>query len=100
MDIRKKNAAAGKHKLQYGGPEVTLHVTQIVRQCTTHAKETKQKKELLMPTDLPNSPWQVVGKDLFEIKGIHYLIKVDFFFTLPRSDKTSIHNLIMYNNCT
>ena len=60
-------------------PGVTHHITQMVKQCTTCTKQAKQKKEPLMPTNLPDYPWQVVGIDLFEIKGIHYLITVDYF---------------------
>ena len=33
----------------------------------------------MLPTKLPDYPWQVVGTDLFEIKGVHYLITVDYF---------------------
>ena len=86
MDTRGKNAAAGEHKLQYGGQE-SHHITQMVKQCTTCTKQAKQKKEPLMPTDLPDYPWQVVGTDLFEIKGTHYLITVDYFSCYPEVTK-------------
>ena len=59
----------------------------MVKQCTTCAKQDKQKKEPLMPTDLPDYPWQVVGTDLFEIKGTHYLITVDCFSRYPELTK-------------
>ena len=59
----------------------------MVKQCTTCAKQAKQKKEPLMPTDLPDYPWQVVGADFFEIKGSHYLITVDYFSCYPEVTK-------------
>ena len=40
-----------------------------------------------MPTDLPDYPWQVVGTDIFEIKGTHYLITVDYFSCYPEVTK-------------
>ena len=60
-------------------PGVTHHITQMVKQSTIYAKQAKQKKEPLMPTDLPDYPWQIVGTDLFELKGTRYLITVDYF---------------------
>ena len=59
----------------------------MVKQCTTCAKQAKQKKESLIPTYLPDYPWQVVGTDLFEIKGTHYLITVDYFSHYPEVTK-------------
>ena len=62
-------------------PDVTQHITHMVKQCTC-VKLAKQKKESLMPTGLQDNPWQVVKTDLFEIKGINYLIAVDYFSLL------------------
>ena len=36
-----------------------------------------------MITQLPEYPWQVVGTDLFEIDGTHYLLTVDNFSIYP-----------------
>ena len=55
--------------------------------CAKQAKQAKQKKGLFMPTDLPDYLWQVVGTDLFEIKGIHFLIAVDYFSRYPEVTK-------------
>ena len=44
-----------------------------------------------MSSQLPDSPWQVVGTDLFELKGAHYLLAVDYFSRYPELIKlTSI----------
>ena len=36
-----------------------------------------------MISQLPKYPWQVVGTDLFEIDGVHYLLTVDYFSRYP-----------------
>lgn len=36
-----------------------------------------------MPTPFPDYPWQVVGSDLFELKGEQYLVIVDYFSRFP-----------------
>ena len=32
-----------------------------------------------MPTSLPEYPWQVIGSDMFEVKGTNYFLLVDYF---------------------
>ena len=68
-------------------PGVTHQITHMVQQCTTCAKEARQRKEPMLPTKLPDYPWQVVGTDLFEIKGVHYLTTVDYFSHYPEVNK-------------
>ena len=67
-------------------PGVTYQITQMVQQCQACVKEARQK-EPLVPTKLPDYPWQVIGTDLFEIKGVHYLITVDYFSRYPEVNK-------------
>ena len=57
-------------------------IRQMVENCTKCARETNQQMEPLMSTPLPDYPWQVVGSDLFELKGDHYLL-VDYFSRYP-----------------
>ena len=46
-------------------------------------------KEPLMPSELPKRSWQVVGSDLFELRGVHYLLIVDYFSRYPEVVKMS-----------
>ncbi|XP_078357457.1 uncharacterized protein LOC144642365 [Oculina patagonica] len=41
--------------------------------------ELDNKPEPLITTPLPDRPWQVVATDLFQLKGIDYLIVIDYF---------------------
>ena len=36
-----------------------------------------------MTSKLPEYPWQIVGTDLFEIDGTHYLLIVNYFSRYP-----------------
>ena len=51
----------------------------MVAQCTVCAKDSVVRKEPLMTTPLPDYPWQVLGSDLFTLKGEQYLVIVDYF---------------------
>ncbi len=55
----------------------------MVQQCSVCAKEAATKTEPLKPTALPSYPWQVLGSDLFELQGTHYLVIVDYFSRYP-----------------
>ena len=60
-------------------PGVTKQMTEMIQQCPVCAKEATPRKEPLMITPLPDYPWQVIGTDLFELKGVTYLLVVDYF---------------------
>ena len=45
--------------------------------CNMHRPE--QCKEPLHPHTVPNRPWAKVGADLFELRGQHYILLVDYY---------------------
>ena len=45
--------------------------------CQEHQKN--QTPETLHPHEIPTQPWEVLGADLFEIQGTHYLLIADYF---------------------
>ncbi len=51
-------------------PGITSQLKQMVEHCHTCAKRSRPRKEPLIPTELPEYPWQVVGMDLFEIPDV------------------------------
>ena len=61
-------------------PGVAGHVQQKVEQCSVCASH---RREPLIPTPLPDYPWQVIGSDLCELKGEHYPVAVDYFSRYP-----------------
>ena len=60
-------------------PGISKHIEDLIEQCPTCVKEHSPHKEPLIPTDLPDYPWQKIGTDLFFMNGANYLITVDYF---------------------
>ena len=61
-------------------PGISAEIRQYVETCDVCASyASKQPEELLHLHDVPSRPWQKVGKDIFTISGINYLVMVDYF---------------------
>ena len=60
-------------------PGISKHINDLIEQCPTCVKEHTPGKEPLIPTDLPDYPWQKIGTDLFFMNGSNYLVAVDYF---------------------
>lgn len=52
-------------------------------------RESRNRREPLIPTKLPLYPWQKVETDLFQIGKQHYLIVVDYYSRFPEVIKLS-----------
>jgi len=60
-------------------PGMSSQIRQIVQSCPVCATYcNKQQQETLWIHEIPHRPSQKVGTDLFEIKGRHYLVTVDY----------------------
>ena len=68
-------------------PGINHHISQMVQQYETCCKTARPRKEPLQATPLPDYPFQMVGTDLFELKGVHYLLTVDYFSRYPEVTK-------------
>lgn len=55
--------------------------------CTCMCKRCRAAPRTLMTSPVPDYPWQVVGSDLFELKGTHYLLVVDYLSRYPEVAK-------------
>lgn len=64
-------------------PGVSQQMAQYMQQCGVCARDATPRREPLIVTPLPDHPWKVVGTDLFEIQGVHYLLTVDYFSHYP-----------------
>ena len=69
-----------------------------MKNCSICRKCTKQRSEPLIPTALPELPWQRVGTDLFEFKGKSYVLVVDYysrFIEVARLNRTTSEEVIL-----
>jgi len=60
-------------------PGISKHLEEKVKNCLDCSKNQRQRAEPLVPTLLPELPWQKVGTDLFQWKKSHYLLIVDYY---------------------
>lgn len=61
-------------------PGINDRIKETVDQCQ-HCQERRptERKEPLIPTDLPDRPFQKVGADICEVRGSHYIVVSDYF---------------------
>jgi hypothetical protein len=64
-------------------PGLSDQIKDLVQQCHQCARENTPHKEPLIPTALPDYPWQKVASDLFLREGKTYLLVVDYFSRFP-----------------
>ena len=61
-------------------PGLSSHIiAKYVESCSVCAQSRKQHAEPLLPSSLPDLPWQRVAADFFEFKSHTYLLVVDYY---------------------
>lgn len=60
-------------------PGLSCQLEDVVNNCETCRQHLVQHTEPLIPTELPQLPWQKVGMDLFDYQGSTYLLIVDYY---------------------
>ena len=64
-------------------PGLSSQIKEMISKCPHCSKEKIQRKEPLMPSSLPDYPWQKIGTDLFTLDGTTYLLTTDYFSRYP-----------------
>ena len=64
-------------------PGISRKIEDLVSRCKVCCREALPQREPLRTSPLPDHPWQKVATDLFELKGVTYLIIVDYFSRFP-----------------
>ena len=59
-------------------PGLSKQLEDLVRECPTCIKTRKNHAEPLIPSSIPERPWQKVGTDLFEYKSQEFVLVVDY----------------------
>ena len=79
-------------------PFMTKEIEDVVESCHVCNKYKKSKiKEPLMPREVPNEPWQMVGMDLFHYKASEHLLIIDYFskfVEVIKLNSTDAHSVI------
>ena len=78
-------------------PGILKHIDHFNQQCPTCSKDFQIRREPLIPTPLPQRPWEQVDSDLFELNKAHYLLVVDYFsryIELTKLSATTSANII------
>ena len=80
-------------------PGLSRQLEELVKNCANCRKCIKQRSEPLIPTVLPQLPWQRVGTELFELKGYTYLLVVDYysrFIEVARLNNATADEVILH----
>ena len=60
-------------------PGLSNQVQDMVTSCRKCIEYRKPNREPMIPTAVPERPWQILGTDLFSLNGRAYLVVVDYF---------------------
>ena len=74
-------------KMSVWWPGISTQVEEFVQKCPICARNREPRREQLIPSPLPDNPWQVIGSDLFQVKNDHYLLTADYFSRYPEVNK-------------
>ena len=60
-------------------PGLSRQIEEFVKECPTCIKTRRNHAEPMIPSRLPERPWQKVGTDLVDWKGQEFVLVVDYF---------------------
>lgn len=60
-------------------PGISAQITTLVENCQSCSEHRNPPAEPLIPTPLPQRPWQMIASDLFTLKNTNYLLVVDYY---------------------
>ena len=86
-------------RLSIWWPGLSKQLEEKVKQCSECCKNQLQQAEPLMPTQLPELPWQKVGTDLFHWKSNQYLLIVDYYsryIEISKLNRTTAEDIISH----
>jgi len=78
-------------------PGLSHEVENMVKQCPICTRDLVPRKEPIIPAKLPDYPWQKIGTDLFQFRGVTYLVVADYFsryLEIQKLSTTTSHAII------
>jgi len=64
-------------------PRISQQISGFIKKCPECSRDSTPHKEPLIPSSLPDYPWQKISTDLFTLKGTTYIVVVDYFSRYP-----------------
>ena len=64
-------------------PGISSQIKDKIQRCPTCAELAINPVEPMIPSSLPDRPWQKLGADLFYYRGKNYLLVVDYYSRYP-----------------
>ena len=65
----------------------------MISQCSTCQKHQRSnRRELLIPQQVPERPWATVAADIFHYKGRDYLLLVEYYSKYPEVARLTCKN--------
>ena len=80
-------------------PGMSTELEKVVKNCVECCKTQKQRHQPLIPSPLPDLPWQRVATDLYEWKQQMYLLVVDYYsryIEIARLNKATADEVILH----
>ena len=80
-------------------PGLSKQLEELVKACPQCCRAQNQRAEPLIPSSLPELPWQRVGTDLFEWRKHTYVLIVDYFsrfIEISRLNGTTAEEVILH----
>ena len=68
---------------------VTQNLEKFIKECPTCQQTIPPQNEPLLPTPLPDHPWEKLAIDLFHHNGINYILLVDYYSRYVEVQKLS-----------
>jgi transposase InsO family protein len=81
-------------------PKIDEHIENAIRQCSECRKyQPTNRREPLIPSEVPSKPWSTLGSDIFEVNQTYYIIISDYFSKFPvvRKSKIPVTSTAMVN---
>ena len=60
-------------------PRISQQIREMIQKCISCCESFQIRCEPMIPSSLPQRPWEKTGTDLLELKGKSYLLLVDYF---------------------
>ena len=82
-------------------PGLSRQLEEVVKSCTECCKNSPPGVEPLLPSRLPQLPWQKVGTDLFEYNKYTYLLIIDYYsrwIEIAQLNKTTSEDIIRHTS--